>query len=432
MKALASKNLVTNAASGAVPAAALYRNDGGAAFTDVSREAGVDARGWATSAGFFDADNDGDLDLLILRYIRWRFDADHACGMEASYGRSYCHPDLFPPETALFYRNRGDGTFADESVAAGFADHAGKGLGLAFADFDADGWTDAAVANDSHPQFLFRNRGDGTFAEVGLEAGMAYDDHGDEFAGMGILFENLDVDGLPDLLITTLSQERYALFYNSGRGRFDYATSRSGLGALTQLLAGWGLATLDADADGQRETFLANGHVMDNIERSQPHVRYRQRPLLLAADGRRMVNLSPTAGELFGQAWASRGAALGELDGDGLPDLVVSNLDSRPYIARNTTAAGHWIGLRLRGCASNRDGIGARVALERPSGPVQHRAVTRAGSYLSSRDPRLFLGVGEDRDGFRLVVDWPGGATVEIEDLDVDTVNVVEESPACR
>ena len=424
--------LVTNAATGDVPAAILYRNEEGLGFSDVTLEAGIAVRGWATSAGFFDADNDGDLDLFVLRYMRWRFDVDRACGMEASYGRSYCHPDLFPPETAVFYRNEGDGTFTDVSEASGIADHPGKGLGLAFGDYDQDGWTDVAVANDSHPQFLFQNLGDGTFAEDGLIAGMAYNDHGEEFAGMGILFEDLDQDGLPDLLVTTLSQERYALFYNAGSGRFDYFTGRSGLGTATALLAGWGLAALDADADGRREVFFANSHVMDNIGQSQPHVSYRQPPLLMKMTGRQMSDASGAAGDLFKRTWTSRGAAVAELDGDGLPDIVVSNLDSKPYLARNVTAdAGHWIGIRLRGCASNRDGIGARLLLERPSGPKQYRTATRSGSYLSSRDPRVFFGVGRDTGGFRLVVDWPSGVTREVSDLQVDGVTELRENPAC-
>lgn len=424
--------LVTNAATGDVPAAILYRNEDGLGFSDVTQEAGIGIRGWATSAGFFDADNDGDLDLFVSRYMRWRFDIDRACGMEASYGRSYCHPDLFPPAAPVYYRNDGDGTFTDASEASGLADHPGKGLGVAFADYDQDGWIDVAVANDSYPQHLFRNLGDGTFAEDGLIAGMAYNDHGDEFAGMGILFEDLDDDGLPDLLVTTLSQERYALFYNAGAGRFDYYTGRSGLGRATALLAGWGLATLDADADGQREVFFANSHVMDNIGLSQPHVSYRQPPLLMKVTGRQMSDISSSAGDLFGKAWTSRGVAVGELDGDGLPDMVVSNLDSKPYLARNVTAdAGHWIGIRLRGCASNSDGIGARLVLARPSGPNQYRTVTRAGSYLSSRDPRAFFGVGPDTEGIRLEVNWPSGSTSEVGDLQIDRVTEVSESPGC-
>ena len=424
--------LVTNLGTGDSPAAQLYRNDAGRRFVEVSRQSGINVQGWATSAGFFDADNDGDLDLLILRYMRWRFDVDHRCGLEASYGRAYCHPDLFPAESNKFYRNNGDGTFSDASEASGIADYQGKGLGLAFADYDLDGWTDVAIANDSQPQFLFRNLGDGRFSEEAFLAGTAFDDHGGEFAGMGILFEDLDQDGLADLLVTTLSQERYALFFNVGGGLFDYSTGRSGLGVATQLFAGWGLAAFDADADGRREVFFANGHVMDNIEQSQPHVSYLQPPLLFTIEGRALTDVSTTAGALFTTPWASRGAAVGDLDDNGLPDLVVSNLGGAPYLARNVTGNDNsWIGLELEGCESNRDALGASVVLEGEHGPPQRRTVTRSGSYLASRDPRVFFGIKAGQGPGLLTVTWPSGFVSTHEDLLSETVSVIEETPGC-
>ncbi len=424
--------LVTSLGTGDSPAAQLYRNDAGRRFVEVTREAGLDVQGWATSAGFFDADNDGDLDLLILRYMRWGFDVDHRCGMEASHGRSYCHPDLFPPESNVFYRNNGDGTFRDASASSGIADHAGKGLGLAFADYDLDGWTDIAIANDSHRQFLFRNLGNGKFSEEALMAGTAFDDHGAEFAGMGILFQDLDDDGRADLVVTTLSQERYALFFNTGGGLFDYSTGRSGLGSATQLFAGWGLAAFDADADGRREIFFANGHVMDNIEQSQPHISYLQPPLLFRLDGRTLTDVSDSAGALFSTAWASRGAAVGDMDDNGLPDLVVANLGGVPYVARNVSGGDNgWIGVRLQGCASNRDGLGASVVLEGEDGPAQRRTVTRSGSYLAARDPRVFFGTGQRQTLASLTVIWPSGAVSTHENLQANAVNVIQETPGC-
>lgn len=424
--------VVTNASTGDFPAAILYRNDEGRLFSDVTASAGLRASGWATSAAFFDYDNDGDLDLLILRYMQWRFDVDYRCGLETSYGRTYCHPDLFAPQTDLLYRNNGDGTFTDVSEISGVAEHPGKGLGAAFADYDGDGRLDFAVANDSFPQFLFRNQGNGVFSEEALSAGIAYDDDGAEFAGMGVSFDDLDDDGRPDLVVTTLSQERYALFYNAGGADFDYATGRSGLGAETQLFSGWGLAAFDADLDGSKELFFANGHVMDNIEQSQPHLRYLQPPLLFRREGRKFIDISRSAGDVFEKARAGRGTAVADFDNDGRMDIVVSNLADRPYLARNATKTDNrWIGLQLSGCRSNRDGIGAAIELTQAGGRTQYRTVARGGSYLSSRDPRVFFGLGENPRQVRLEVRWPSGRFENLQDPAPDRLHRIVEDPDC-
>ena len=231
---------VTQAATGDAPALTLYRNDQGRRFIDITEEAKLVARGWATSAAFLDYDQDGLLDLFVCRYMEWRFDVDHGCGLDTAIGRTYCHPDLFEPISNYLFRNRGDGTFEDVSESAGIAPHRGKSLGVDIADFNNDGRPDIAVANDSYPQFLFHNQGDGTFEEGGALAGVAFDGDGREFAGMGIAADDLNDDGLPDLVITTLSQQRYAFFLNLGDGLFDYQTDSTGLGLLTRLRAGWG------------------------------------------------------------------------------------------------------------------------------------------------------------------------------------------------
>ncbi len=424
--------LVTNAATGDAPAAVLYRNEEGRRFADVTESSGLHARGWATSAGFFDYDNDGDLDLLILRYMQWRFDVDYRCGLETSYGRAYCHPDLFEPETDLLYRNNGDGTFTDVSETAGIAARPGKGLGAAFADYDGDGRLDFAAANDSFPQFLFRNRGDGSFSEEALLAGAAYDDDGLEFAGMGAAFDDLDDDGRPDLIITTLSQERYALFWNASGGDFDYAAGRSGIGAATQLFSGWGVAVFDADLDGSKEIFFANGHVMDNIEQSQPHLRYLQPPLLFRREGRKFRNVSRSAGNIFSTPRAGRGAAAVDFDNDGRVDIAVSNLNSQPYLARNADESeNRRLGLRLVGCQSNRDGIGTIVKLTQAGGKTQHRTAARGGSYLSSRDPRIFFGLGANPREIALELRWPSGRVQTLENPAIDRLRRIAEDPDC-
>ena len=421
---------VTNAATGDVPALALYRNDGGKRFVDVTESAGIEARGWATSAGFVDYDNDGWLDLFVCRYLEWRFDQDSGCGLETPQGRSYCHPDLFEPISNLLYRNNGDGSFTDLSEASGIARHPGKGLGVAFADFNDDDRIDIAVANDSYPQFLFRNEGDGTFREIGLLAGCAYNEDGEDFAGMGVVFEDLNDDSRPDLLITTLSQQRFALFYNQGEELFEYASDSSNLGRITQLLSGWGVNAADFDNDGAKEIFIATGHVMDNIERSQPHVRYLQAPLLLRLDKGRFADASASAGTLFERSWAGRGSAVADFDNDGGLDVVVSNLDGPAYLGRNKGGRGSWVGLRLHGCQSNRDAIGARVTLIRPDGRRASTTVMRAGSYLSSQDPRVFFGIGSDADGAAVEIEWPGGAQQKLE-VSTNRIVTIAEGEGC-
>ena len=406
----------------------LYHNNRNGSFTDVTAKAKIKTDGWTTSAGFFDYDKDGYLDLFVCRYVQWSFAGNIFCGEKKPGGRAYCHPDNFKPISNYLFRNNGDGTFTDVSEPSRIKASEGKGLGVAFADFNNDGLLDISVANDSYQQFLFKNNGNGTFTEMGVIAGVGYTEDGKTFAGMGTDFVDIDDDGFPDIVTTALSNESYAFFRNNGDESFTYATLTSNLGEITRLFAGWGMRIFDYDNDGSKDLFLANGHVMDNIELTQPHLRYMQKPLLLKKAGKKFVDVSSTSGTVFNQVWASRGAAFGDLDNDGDIDIVVSNCNGPAYYIRNDGGnKNHWIGLDLRGIKSNRDGIGARITLTSESGKVQHNHVSTTASYLSANDRRVFFGLGEETKIKQIRIQWPSGIEQVISDLKPDQVVKAEE-----
>src|SRR5438270_9879270 len=343
----------------------LYRNDGDGTFTDVTEQAGLGTvRGWSTSAGFFDYDRDGFLDLAVVRYLEWNFSMNIWCGDRRLNLRAFCHPDVFRPATYLLFHNNGDGTFTDVSDRSGFGKAPGHGLGIAFNDFDRDGWPDIAVANDAAPQQLFRNQHDGTFREQGLSAGVAFDDDGRVFSGMGIAFEDYDNDGAADLVVTTLANQKYALFRNQGRGVYDYVTGQSRLGDISLRHSGWGVSLFDYDNDGWKDLFVAQSHVMDNIEQTEPGILYKEELLLARNTGGRFTDVSAGSGNPFNEAMAARGSATGDLNNDGFEDVAVNCNECAAAIAINRGSNGnHWLTIDTIGTMSNRDGLGARVHL---------------------------------------------------------------------
>jgi hypothetical protein len=394
----------------------LYHNDGDGTFRDVTAKTGVGASGWSASAGFFDYDNDGRLDLFVTRYVEWTFAKNGYCGEKKPGYRAYCHPDNYEATTSLLYRNNGDGTFDDVSAKAGLARAAGKGLGVAFADYDQDGYVDVYVANDSVQSQLFRNNGDGTFAEVGLLVGVGYNEDGKTFAGMGVDFADYDNDGRPDLIVTDLSNERYRLFHQGADGSFQDATNGSGVGAATFAFAGWSTGFLDYDNDGWKDVFVAQGHVMDTIEKTAPNLRYLQPPLLLRNESGRFARVAP--GDVFQGEWAGRGAAFGDFDGDGDVDIVVSNVGQRALVLRNDGGNRRlWLGIRTVGTRSNRDGIGCRVKVVSPSGLTQSFTVSTAVGYLSASDKRLVVGLGGEATARLVEIRWPSGAVQKLENV---------------
>jgi hypothetical protein len=409
----------------------LYRNNGDGTFTDVTARAGVAAAGWSASAGFFDADNDGRLDLFVTRYVEWTFEKNGYCGEKKPGYRAYCHPDNYQGMTNLLYRNNGDGTFMDISTKAGIGGATGKGLGVAFADYDRDGFTDVYVANDSVPSFLFRNTGTHdtgniTFVEEALLAGVALTEDGKTFAGMGVDFADYDNDSHPDLIVTDLSNERYRLFRHNGDGSFRDVTSASGVGAATLLFSGWSTRFLDYDNDGWKDIFVAQGHVMDTIEKTAPNLKYLQPPLLLRNESGRFVRVVP--GDPFQKDWAGRGAAFGDLDNDGDVDMVVTNVGERAVVLRND--GGHrwnWLGVRTVGTKSNRDGIGCRVKVVSASGLTQHFTVNTAVGYLSASDKQLLVGLGRDATARLVEIRWPSGVVQTFDNVKAGQTIVATE-----
>ena len=390
----------------------LYRNRGDGSFEDVTKAARVAGGGWSTGAAWVDYDHDGRLDLIVARYLKWDFEPDTWCGARQAGYRSYCHPNQFQPATHLVYRNRGDGTFEDATVKSGWGASPGKGLGIAIADYDRDGRIDIAVANDSAPQQLFRNLGGGKFEEVGLTAGVGYDDDGQTYAGMGIDFADYDNDGWPDLFVNALSLQRYALYRNR-KGTFDYASNATGVGRITRLHSGWGVRFVDFDNDGWKDVFVAQGHVMDNISLTQPSLRYVEPPLLMRNQHGKFSELL----EQSGAACAARGAAFGDLDNDGWVDVAINCNDGPPVVLRNQGAKGnHWLTIDLTGSR----GIGAKVRVVTPDGAERHATVTTAGSYLSSSDPRAHFGLGGNKAAKLVEVVWPDGRMQTLENVPAD------------
>ena len=408
----------------------LYRNNGDGTFTDVTDKSGVAGSGWSSSACWLDYDRDGRLDLFVTRYLEWDFHNNPFCGPPEQ--RGYCHPESFKKVTHLLYHNNGDGTFTEVSAKAGLAEAPGYGLGVAFNDYDKDGWLDLLAANDNVPEQLFRNKGDGTFEEVGLVAGLAYNEDGGTFSGMGVDFADFNNDGWPDVFIGALANERYALFRNQ-KGDFVYISEPSGIGMITSPHSGWGLKFIDFDNDGWKDLFIAQGHVMDNIEYTRPSTKYKEPMLLLRNQEGKFVNVSKGRGDAFEIPRASRGVAFGDLDNDGHIDISVNVLNGPAVILRNEGGDGnHWLLVNTVGTAGNRDGIGARIRIVSESGLEQHGLVTTAGSYQSSNDKRVHFGLGQDTMVKLLEITWPGGAVQTLRNVKADQVLTVKEPPEAQ
>jgi enediyne biosynthesis protein E4 len=408
----------------------LYHNNGDGTFTELTKKLGVAGGGWSTSAGWIDYDRDGRLDLFVARYLDWDFEKGSIrCGDARPDSHAYCHPDNFKGATNILYHQKPDGTFEDVSEKAGFADPSGKALGVAFADFDNDGFMDIFVANDSVRQSLYHNKGDGTFEDIAVSAGSGYNENGKTFAGMGVDAADYDNDGYPDIFISTLSNETYPLYRNNGDLSFTWTTGSSGVGQITLPYSGWGTHFADMDNDGLRDIFVAQSHVLDTIEQSTSYLKYKQTPLLMRNTGKGFVNVSATAGPAFNVPIVARGAAFGDLNNDGQMDIVIGVLDGAPVVLRNDGTKNHWLGIRLVGVKSNRQGIGARVIVTDNSGRRQIFDASAAGSYLSSNDPRIIAGLGT-ASVRTIEVRWPSGVMQTIANPEIDRYLTIDEREA--
>jgi tetratricopeptide (TPR) repeat protein len=408
--------------------AILYRNRGDGTFEDVTSRAGVGSDRWTTASGFGDLDGDGDLDLVVVTYVE--SDPKNVPDCRDPLGKPmHCPPGHFPAQTDHLFRNNGDGTFTEFAKEAGFDVPAGLGLGLAIVDLDGDGKLDVFVANDAAPNFFFRNLGGLKFEEVGVTAGLAYDGTGRATASMGVIADDLDGDGRVDIFHTNFLNEPNTLHSNLGGGLFDDTTLRAGLDAPSRPVTGFGTAALDVDNDGKLDVFVANGHVDDRPWAGHPMA---QRPHLYHGAGRGRYELvpPPSADSYFARTVVGRGAAAGDLDGDGRVDLVVVHRDAPAAFLKNVTEGGHWIGLRLIG-ASPRTPIGARVSCT-AGGRTSVRWLAGGTSYLSSNDPRVFFGLGTARTVDRLEVRWPSGAVRSWERLPADRVVELREEDGLR
>jgi len=394
----------------------LYHNNGDGTFTDLTAKAGVGAGGWSVSAGFFDYDNDGHLDLFVTRYLDWTPEKSKTCGRIAE--PMYCPPGEFAATTNILYHNRGDGTFEDVSAVSGISAKPGRGLGVAFADYDGDGFTDIFVANDAIEQFLWHNNGNGTFTEVALDSGAALSSTGKKLSGMGVVFQDYDNDGLPDLIVTQLPHEPYVVFHNDGKGSFSAQELETGFGALSGNSSGWGVGLEDFDNDGWKDVFIVQGHVFDNVHMYDSSLNYREPPLF-ASNRRGHFEKGDAGSDL---PVAGRGAAFGDLNNDGWVDVFTTSLGEGPQFFSNRGGKAHWLTITLRGKRSNRDGYGARVQVN-----GQVRFATASGSYLSSNDKRLHFGLGS-ADSCAIDIRWPSGIHQKLRGIKADQFMIIEES----
>jgi hypothetical protein len=414
----------------------MFRNNGDGTFSDVSVRTGTDSpKTWGVSAAFVDVDRDGWLDLFVGNYLTYTLETHTRCFMESGQ-EDYCAPGRYTPQRSRFYRNRGHGQFVDATAAAGMGREFGPALGVSTADFNGDGWIDIFVANDQKENQLWMNRGNGTFENRALGAGVALDGAGVAKADMGVDAGDFDNDGDEDLITTVLTREGSTLYVNDGTGRFEDASLASGIGIASRPYTGWGVAWMDFDNDGWLDLLTVNGLVKQDLDaRSAANpFPYQQRNQLLRNMGTgRFEDVTEHAGEVFTLKAVGRGAAFGDIDNDGDTDVVIVNSGGPARLLVNGIGSrNHWLGLRLVGTEAGRDMVGARVAVTRADGRTVWRRARADGSYASANDPRVLVGLGTSADAPRVRVIWPSGRTEEWANVPVDRYTTLAEGSGRR
>ena len=411
----------------------LFHNNGDGTFSDVTAKAGVsggmvgDRKMWAISAGWFDYNNDGLLDLFVSNYCQW--DPRHEPACMGLNGRGYCHPKAFGPLPNALYRNNGDGTFTEVSEQTGISAIQGKGMGVAFADYDGDGFTDVFVANDNAPNMLFHNLGGKRLEEVGFQAGVAYNEDGNALAGMGAEFRDVNNDGRPDIWHTAIENETFPLFLNGVGGQFVNASQPSRIAQITRKMSGWSNGVADLDNDGWKDLFVARGNVMDNIEDISRHFTYAEPNSVFRNLGNgQFEDVSAKAGADFLLPAPNRGLAYGDLDNDGRIDLVITALGQPVRVLRNVSENhNHWILLKLEGTKSNRMGLGAQVRVTTGDGQKQYNEATTSTGYAASSDPRVHFGLGAFSTVREIAIRWPSGIRQVLQNVPADRIVPIQE-----
>ena len=412
----------------------LYHNNGDGTFTDVTEKAGVAALGWSASALWFDYDNDGHLDLFVCRSVDFHKSNNRFCGNEVTGQRYYCIPTVYSPMPSWLFHNNGDGTFTDVSEKSGIASVRGKSWGVVATDINNDGWMDLYVANDTVANFLFANRGNGRFEEIGLQSGTGYSGDGRARSGMGVDSADYDQDGWMDLFLTDLEQELFSLYHNNHDETFDDCSLSNGIGMAVRLLSGWGVKFLDYDNDGNIDLFITMGHPDNKVEERFGMLQYKETPMLWRNNGsgnylHTYQNVSAQSGPVFNTRYAGRGLAIGDYNNDGAIDVLMVPNNGAPILLRNNIGKqNHWLGIQLVGMTANPDAVGAIVTWQ--AGDLKRSFLkVSGGGYLSSHDPRVVLGIGQRTKLDWLEVKWPqpGGSVERFSKLPIDRyITIVE------